>query len=273
MFADKTNTFFLTSAFLFVCLFVFINIMEAPGRCWGCLRVEVLLIPSASHLHSSHAGPDVQPLSGVRILWAACSESEPPWGARGATGPCGHQHRAVAPCLGWWGVRREEGGIQGTPRVSRHKITHWSLWEPVALSPRHLVFFFFFWLFSGICCLFWETEKKAGRWGIRLGWIQSPGQPEEQHLGVHVHVCIRISMYPSSTAWLLMPHSWEGLACILQEGGKKPLRLIAGMYVLPGHYASSCPRWTAASSPAMGAALGNRDALSDATIHYTADTQ
>lgn len=61
------------------------------------------------------------------------------------------------------GSRGEEGGIQGTPRVSRHKITHWSLWEPVALSPRHLVFFFFFWLFSGICCLFWETEKKAGR--------------------------------------------------------------------------------------------------------------
>lgn len=30
-------------------------------------------------------------------------------------------------------------------------------------------------------------------------------------------------------------------ACILQEGGKKPLRIMAGMYVLPGHYASSCP--------------------------------
>lgn len=115
------------------------------------------------------------------------------------------------------GSRGEEGGVQGTPRVSHHKITHWSLWEPVALSPRHLVFFFFFWLFSGICCLFWETKKKAGRWDIRLGWIQSPGQPAEQHLGVHVHICIHISKHPSSTAWLFMPHSWERSALFRKE--------------------------------------------------------
>lgn len=186
--------------------------METPGRCWGCLRVEVLLIPSASHWHSSHAGPDVQPLSRVRTLWAACSGSEPPQGPRGPVGiSIGLQllTRAAA------GSGGKEGGIQGTPRVSCHKITHWSLWEPVALSPRHLVFFFFFWLFSGICCLFWETEKKAGRWDIRLGWIQSPGQPVEQHLGVHI--CIHISTDPSSIAWLFMPHSWAWPAFFRKE--------------------------------------------------------
>lgn len=157
MFADKTNTFFfLTSSFFFF----LINIMEAPGRCWGCLRVEVLLIPSASHSHSSHAGPDVQLLSGgVQALRAASSSLSRRREPEGATGPCGHQHRAVLLAWAGRGSRREEGGVQGTPRVSRHKITHWSLWEPVALSPRHLVFFFFFWLFSGICCLITLTRS------------------------------------------------------------------------------------------------------------------
>lgn len=60
-----TPFFFFLNFCLGVFFFFLINIMEAPGRCWGSLRVEVLLIPSAPHWHSSHAGPDVQPLSGV----------------------------------------------------------------------------------------------------------------------------------------------------------------------------------------------------------------
>lgn len=47
------------------------------------------------------------------------------------------------------------------PQAS-HSITHCSLWVPAARSPRHLVFFFFFWLFSGICCLKGRRTK--------LGW-------------------------------------------------------------------------------------------------------
>lgn len=128
--------------------------MEAPGRRWGCSRAEVLLIPSASHSRGSHAGPDAQPPSGGSgPRRAPSSEPEPLWGARGGGG--------LLLLLAWvgGGSRGEEGGIQGTPRRSRHKITHWSLWEPVALSPRHLVFFFFFWLFSGICCLITLTRS------------------------------------------------------------------------------------------------------------------
>ena len=70
--------------------------------------------------------------------------------------------RMVFDAVRQWRVPRAGQFLVTVPRASgHHNITHCSLWVPVARSPRHLVFFFFFWLFSGICCLLRErrTEK------------------------------------------------------------------------------------------------------------------
>lgn len=222
--------------------------MEAPGRRWGCSRVEVLLIPSASRLRGSHADPNTQPHSGgVRTPLSRLLRARATVGSLG-----GQQGRAsvVLLRLAWvgGGSRGEKGGIQGTPRQSRHKITHWSLWEPVALSPRHLVFFFFFWLFSGICCLFWETERKMSRWDTRLGWTSASRTTGRQQKSILACICRFAYIYLHIPFYHHVAfHATEltrQLPAFLkkEERSHKPtLRLMAGMYVLPGHYTSGCP--------------------------------
>lgn len=174
------------------------------------------------------------------------------------------------------GSRGEEGGVQGTPRRSRHKITHWSLWEPVALSPRHLVFFFFFWLFSGICCLFWETERKISRWDTKLDQISASRALGSQQNGILACICIFAYVSPYISSYTLPPP--RGFSChtanktttfIFKEGGKRsrkqtlrdvrPARALG--LRLP--WVNCCPH------PCQGAAEGNRDAPSNATSSIT----
>lgn len=178
--------------------------MEAPGRRWGCLRVKVLLIPSASHLHGSHGDPDAQPPSvGVqtpssRLLRAPAAVGSLE-GQRGCAG-------LTLLLLAWvgGGSKGEEGGVQGTPRQSHHKITHWSLWEPVALSPRHLVFFFFFWLFSGICCLFGRQSGRQAGDTQGLGGCQHPEPQTATRTApwcayVYLHIYLHTPLPPHAT--------------------------------------------------------------------------
>lgn len=50
--------------------------------------------------------------------------------------------------------KQDEGG---------HNMAQWNLWEPAERSALHFIFFFFFWLRSGTCCLWVGSKKKHRR--------------------------------------------------------------------------------------------------------------
>lgn len=159
MFADKTNTFF---SFFFFFKQTPWRPLEGAGDVRASRSCRSLPPPVSAAPAAPQAQPPPADHPGVWTPQAASSEPELPLGAqRGLT-----LHLAVG--------RGEEGDVQGAPGRSRHKMAHWSLWEPVARSPRHLVFFFFFWLFSGICCLFWEGGRKENKVRHKqpAGWLR-----------------------------------------------------------------------------------------------------
>lgn len=175
--------------------------MEAPGRLWGCLRVKVLLIPSTSHLHGSHASPSAQtPPQGPRSHRATSSKSKPLWGARG--GHVGITLLLLAWVGGGAGGRREASkALPGGPVTKSRTGVCGSPW----LCPLAI------WSFSSssgfslgsVACLGRQENKQMRHKAVSDSSILSPGQPAEWHLGVHMY----ISLYPSTTTWLFMPHS------------------------------------------------------------------
>lgn len=195
--------------------------MEAPGRRWGCSRVKVLLIPSASHLHGSHDDPDAQPPSvGVQTPSSCLLRAPAAVGSLEGQRGCAGLTLLLLAWVGG-GSKGEEGSVQGTPRQSHHKITHWSLWEPVALSPRHLVFFFFFWLFSGICCLFGRQSGRQAGDTQGLGGLSASRAPDSHQNSTLVCICVfaYISPYTPSTTC----HTGNKTSgCVFKEGGRKP---------------------------------------------------
>ena len=118
----------------------------------GCLAHRRLLVSGETPGHpcpSRKARPYLLPTHPPSLPFCAKSSGQGSW-------------------LEWSSMQSGSGGVPRAgqfpvtvPRaLGHHNITHCSLWVPVARSPRHLVFFFFFWLFSGICCLLREGRTE-----------------------------------------------------------------------------------------------------------------
>lgn len=109
--------------------------METPGRRWGCSRVKVLLIPSASHLHGSHASPDAQPCSGG--VWTPSSHLLQVQAAMGSLGGAmwaSHCCSSLGLVVGPGGRREASKALPGSPVTKSRTGVCGSLWlYPLAI--------------------------------------------------------------------------------------------------------------------------------------------
>lgn len=144
------------------------------------------------------------PLRGVQ------TPSSPLLRARAAVGSPRGRRAAAAPRLG---RRWVKGGGGRHPRHSQAVPSQNHALEFVGArgsvpSPFGLLLLLlaFLWdLLPGLGVREGNTQVRH-KAGSDIG-IQSSGQPAEWHLGMHMYICIYLSIYPASTTWLFMPQS------------------------------------------------------------------